>query len=585
MSFLHILTLLSGIALFLFGMTLMGDSLNNIAGNKLQVVLYKLAGSKKMAILLGAAVTAVIQSSSATSIMVVGFVNSGVMKVTGGISIILGAILGTSITGWVVSLGNIAGNGIASILSTTTITAFVAIIGIIPYFFLKKKSTYKDIGSILMGFAVLMYGMSIMSSAVSPLRNSPVFINFITSFENPVFGILFGLLFTTIIQSSSATVGILQTLSLTGSISFSIAFPILVGIGIGAAVPVLLSALSATNRGKRTAFSYLAICAISGLAITVIYYILNAFVGFKIQNKILTVVDIALLNTIYRLVIVILTAPFINVLEKYLSKFFPDDKSALEEESDFARLDDRLLKNPAVALEQCKAVTFEMANRARLNLENAFNLERNYDEATFKKIEQMEDSIDRYDDKISTYLMKLTSQKLTDNQTKETSKYLHAITDFERIGDHAMNIAQTFKKMNEKAVSFSNLAQKESDILISAIREIFEATLKCFYENDYVTAVRVEPFEELIDEICDKMKFNHVERLHSGICKLDQGFPFLDLVTDCERISDHCSNIAIALIELKINKLNAHEYALTLKEKQSEEFSEYYEMYAEKYQI
>lgn len=585
MSFLYVLTLLSGIALFLFGMTLMGDSLNNVAGNKLQVVLYKLAGSTKMAILLGALVTAVIQSSSATSIMVVGFVNSGVMKVTGGISIILGAILGTSITGWVVSLGNIAGDGIASILSTSTITALVAVIGIVPYFFLKKKGAYKDIGSILMGFAVLMYGMSIMSSAVSPLRNSPVFINLITSFENPIFGILFGLLFTTIIQSSSAAVGILQTLSLTGAISFAIAFPILVGIGIGAAVPVLLSALSVSNRGKRTAFSYLAICAISGLVIAIIYYILNAFIGFGIQNKILTVVDIALLNTIYRLIIVILTAPFIKVFEKYLSRFFPDDKIALEEEADFARLDDGLLKNTAVALEQCKAVTFEMANRTRLNLENALKLAEKYDEAIYKKIEQLEDSVDRYDDRLSTYLMKITSQKLNKAQAKETSKYLHSITDLERISDHAMNIAETFKKINEKNISFSAQAQNEANVLFSAIQEIFATTLKCFNENDYVTAIRVEPFEELIDEICDKMKFNHVERLHSGVCNLDQGFPFIDLVTDCERISDHCSNIAIALIELKTDKLEAHEYALTLKEKQSEEFSKYYEMYAEKYQI
>lgn len=579
-----LLGLLGGVALFLFGMSLMGDGLKKVAGSKLEVLLYQLSGTPLRGLLLGTGVTAVIQSSSATSVMVVGFVNSGMMKVNQAIGIILGAIIGTSVTGWILSLSELSGSGWLSLLSTETLTSVIAVIGIVLRMFSKKQST-RHLADILLGFAVLMYGMHAMSDAVKPLRDSPLFLDFITTFSNPLFGILIGIVFTAVIQSASAAVGILQALAATGAIDFAIAFPMIMGICIGASVPVLLTAIGSSTAAKRTALTYLIIGVAGAVVVGGIFYGINAATPFAILSQTMTATTIALLNTIYRVAVVLPLAIAIPLLDKLVTAIIPDRPEDEEMTADMDRLEDRFLQHPALAVEQCRLTISEMARKAKTNLEVAFALLRQYTNDGFQKAEALESVIDRYEDKIGTYLMKLTGRELTPKLSRQVSKYLHTVGDFERLSDHALNIAENAQEIHEKNINFSDEGRTELDVLTAAVEDVLDLAVRAFIDDDFALARRVEPLEDHIDDLCDEMKIHHVERLQDGRCTLNQGFVFNDLLTNFERVADHCSNIAVAVLELESDNFNTHAYLKNIKEMHTGQYEALAEEYAEKYRF
>ena len=584
MSVADVISLLGGIALFLFGMSLMGEGLKKVAGSRLELVLYKLSSTPLKGVLLGTGVTAVIQSSSATSVMVVGFVNSGMMKVKQAIGVIMGAILGTSVTGWILCLSSLeGGSGVVQLLSTEVLTGIVAVVGIILRMFTGKTSN-RYVGEILLGFAVLMYGMSAMSGAVSPLRESKAFIRILTSFSNPILGILVGLAFTSVLQSASAAVGILQALAITGAVTFEVALPIVMGIAIGAAVPVLLSALGANLNGKRTAFIYLLIDVLGVLIWALLFYGANAIIHFTFLDTVMSSVSIALMNTLFRLATVIVLLPCIGLMEHMVELLFPDDGSAAEEQ-EMDRLEERFLQHPALSIEQSRLVTNSMAERAEGNLLMAVGLRNRWSDKDFRMVGETESVIDRYEDKLGTYLMKITSKSLSQSQSEEVSKYLHTISDFERISDHALNISEAAKEIHDKDLQFSPEACHELDVIESAVREILSIAVGAFVENDPQRAARVEPLEEIIDGLCDEMKSHHVDRLQSGSCTLNQGFVFNDLLTNYERVADHCSNIAVAIIELESDSFDTHEYLNSVRAMKSSSFARYYEEYKQEYHL
>ena len=584
MSVADVISLLGGIALFLFGMSLMGEGLKKVAGSRLELVLYKLSSTPLKGVLLGTGVTAVIQSSSATSVMVVGFVNSGMMKVKQAIGVIMGAILGTSVTGWILCLSSLeGGSGVVQLLSTEVLTGIVAVVGIILRMFTGKTSN-RYVGEILLGFAVLMYGMSAMSGAVSPLRESEAFIRILTSFSNPILGILVGLVFTSVLQSASAAVGILQALAITGAVTFEVALPIVMGIAIGAAVPVLLSALGANLNGKRTAFIYLLIDVLGVLIWALLFYGANAIIHFTFLDAVLSSVSIALMNTLFRLATVIVLLPCIGLMERMVELLFPDDGSAAEEQ-EMDRLEERFLQHPALSIEQSRLVTNSMAERAEGNLLMAVGLRNRWSDKDFRMVGETESVIDRYEDKLGTYLMKITSKSLSQSQSEEVSKYLHTISDFERISDHALNISEAAKEIHDKDLQFSPEACHELDVIESAVREILSVAVGAFVENDPQRAARVEPLEEIIDGLCDEMKSHHVDRLQSGSCTLNLGFVFNDLLTNYERVADHCSNIAVAIIELESDSFDTHEYLNSVRAMKSSSFARYYEEYKQEYHL
>ena len=585
MGISDVITLLGGVALFLFGMSLMGDGLKKVAGNKLELVLYRLSSTPIKGVLLGTGVTAVIQSSSATSVMVVGFVNSGMMQVKQAIGVVMGAILGTSITGWLLCLSDLSGgSGWIDLLSTSTLTGLVAVIGIVLRMAGKRQSTLA-IGNILMGFAVLMFGMSAMSGAVAPLKESAAFTGLLTSFSNPFLGILVGIIFTSVLQSASAAVGILQALAITGAVTFEVAFPIIMGVAIGAAVPVLLSALGANICGRRTAFVYLLIDMLGVAIWASVFYALNAFAHFSFLTMPMTTVSIALLNTLFRLATVVVLTPFIGHLERFVCFLIPDKHGADPAQLEMDRLEERFLQHPALAIEQSREVTAAMANTARSNLMDALQLIGSYSDKGFQHIEEQEDTIDRFEDKLGTYLMKITVKSLNTRQSEEVSKYLHTISDFERIGDHALNIAECAKEIHEKNIVFSEQAQHELAVLEQAIREILHLSVDTFIASNVEDARRVEPLEEIIDTLCDEMKSHHIDRLQQGVCTLNQGFVFNDLLTNFERVADHCSNIALAVIELQSDSFDTHEYVRSLKMMKDESFARYYDEYKQTYAL
>ena len=585
MGIADVISLLGGIALFLYGMAVMGDNLKKVAGSKLELVLYKLSGTPLRGVLLGTGVTAVIQSSSATSVMVVGFVNSGMMKVRQAIGVIMGAILGTSVTGWILCLNSLSGgSGWVDLLSTATLTGLFAIVGILLRM-MKKKPSRKYVGNILLGFAVLMYGMTAMSGAVAPLKESPEFIAILTTFSNPLLGILVGLVFTSVLQSASAAVGILQVLSGTGAITFQIALPIIMGIAIGAAVPVLLSALGANISGKRTAFVYLLIDVLGAAIWAVIFYGANAIVHFTFMNTVMTTVTVALMNTLFRLATVLVLMPAIPLMEKLVIWLIPDKENELLEQHDMDRLEERFLQHPALAIEQSRLVTDSMAEKARDNLLRAMHLRKEYSERGFEQVDEVEQLIDRYEDKLGTYLMKLTARSLSPEQTEEVAKYLHTISDFERISDHACNVADVCQEIDEKKIEFSESARHELQVLEGAVTEILAISIEAFTSGTLQLAAREEPLEEIIDGLCDEMKSHHVDRLQQGMCTLNQGFVFNDLLTNYERVADHCSNIAVAVIEVESDSFDTHEYLNSVKAVKDASFARFYDEYKQKYSI
>ncbi len=585
MNVSNVISLLGGVALFLFGMTLMGEGLKRVAGSRLELILYRLSSTPLRGLLLGAGVTGVIQSSAATSVMVVGFVNSGMMKFRQAISVILGALIGTSVTGWIICLSSIEGaGGWASLFSTATISAVVAVAGIVLRMF-SKNVTRRHVGDIFLGFSVLMFGMQLMSGSVAPLRESETFISVLTTFQNPALGILVGAVFTAVLQSASAAVGILQALSATGAVTFAAAYPIVLGIAVGAAVPVLLSALGARVNGRRTAVSYLFAELTGAVFCALVFYGLDFFFDFGIKYAVMDTVSIALLNTVFRTVTAFALLPLIDKMADIICSLVKESEGERLANREFDRLDERFLEHPAVAVEQSRLTVNSMAETARLNLIDSMRLLDNYTPALFDKVQATEDLVDQFEDKLGTYLVKLTALELTVEQSERVSKYLHALSDFERISDHAVNISENAQEKNDKRVRFSADAEHELHVLNSAIEEILAMSIKSFIDDDIATAYRVEPLEERIDVLCDEMKLRHVDRLQRGECSLEHGFLFNDLLTNFERVADHCSNIAIALIELHAHEYDTHTYVINLKELHSHNFDALYAEYSERYRI
>ena len=582
MTVSDIIALFSGVALFLFGMTLMGDGLKKVSGNKLEPILFRLSGTPLRGVALGAGVTAVIQSSSATSVMMVGFVNSGMMKVRQAISVILGAILGTSITGWVICLGYIEGpSGLSSLLSTSTLTGIIAVVGIILRMFSKKR-IHKNVGDILMGFAVLMFGMSTMSGAVSGLGEQAWFRGLLSRMSHPLVGILAGLAFSALLQSASAAVGIVQAMSVTGAMTLGAALPLLMGITIGASLPVLLSALGANPAGKRTAYSYLVASFMGVMVCASLFYIGDAMFRFRFLNWIMDPFSLALVNTVLRLAILTLLAPFIDVLEAVSLTLVPDRRA----ETDPAlRLEERFLSHPALAIEQSRLTICEMANETEDAMKAATKLLSAYSDAGFEYVQNLEAAGDRYEDALGSYLVKLTGRDLTENQGKAASVFLHTLSDFERISDHALNIAKSANEMHEKGMTFSEDAKHELAVMTSAVAEVLSITIRAFDSADIELARRVEPLEEVVDGLCDKLKLRHVERLQRGQCTIANGFVFNDLITNYERVSDQCSNIAVAMIELSEGSFDTHEYVEEVREDQSAAYERWLREYKARFAI
>lgn len=581
-----VIILLGGIALFLFGMQLMGDGLKKVAGGKLEVILYRLSNTPLKGVLLGTGVTAIIQSSSATSVMVVGFVNAGMIKMKQAIGIIMGAIIGTSVTGWVLCLSDISGGaGWVDLLSTEVLAAIIGVIGIM-FRMICKNHTKKHIGDIMIGFCILMVGMQNMSAAVAPLRSEPAFIDMLTKFSNPFIGILIGLLVTAVLQSASATVGILQALSVTGAISFSVALPIIMGIAVGAAMPVIISSFGATTDGKRTAFVYLLVDALGALIWAVVFYSVNHFVHFSFMDRTMTTVSIAFVNSLFRVATVAVLFPFIRFLEKMVCAIF---KEVVDEEDkdivEISVLDDRFIAHPTVAIEQAKTVLCSMAHMAQKNLIRSMELLDTFSQEKYDKIQRREDKVDRYEDKLGTYLVKITQQELTSGQNKEVSKLLHTISDFERISDHAVNISQAAAELFNEKLRFSDCAVEDVELMSLIMKEIVGNVIDAFEQNKVEYAYKTEPLEELVDIYCDEMKMNHVKRVQKGECTLHQGFIFNDLLTDFERIADHCSNVAVAIIELELNVFDTHEYLINLKKDNGTNFDKYFEEYKEMFPL
>ena len=584
MSFSNVFALLGGVALFLFGMSLMGDGLKRVAGNRMELVLYRLTGTPLRGALLGTGVTAVIQSSSATSVMVVGFVNSGMMKLQQAVPVIQGALIGTSITGWIIALSSVSGSSWATLFSTSTLAALMAVVGILMRMF-SKRQIHHHVGDILLGFAVLMFGMQDMSGAVAPLKTDPAFISMMTAFSNPLLGFLVGAAFTAVLQSASAAVGILQALSMTGAITFDTAYPLILGIAVGSSVPVLLSAFGAKADGRRTAFSYLVIEAIGALIFGLLYYALSFFFDLGLHRLQMNPVNIALVNTLFRVATAVVLLPLDGLIIRLVQRIVKQREDEKIAEGELDRLDERFLQHPALAVEQSHLTVNAMARTALDNIRMAIGLLDQYSADGMRKVEQTEDLVDRYEDKLGTYLVKLNTNELSREQNESVSKYLHTLSDFERISDHSMNLAAVGSEIKEKNIQFSPEAKKELSVLTAALQEILTLSFGAFLEEDEQKARQVEPLEEQIDALCDEMKLRHVERLQQGTCSLGQGFVFNDILTNFERVADHCSNIAVAMIELADDEFDTHDYIINLKQLHSQQFEQMVEQYAEKYKI
>ena len=583
MNIQNIISMLSGLALFLYGITLMGEGLNLVAGNKLEVVLYRLTSSRFKGILLGTLVTAVIQSSTAASVMVVGFVNSGLMHFAQAVAVILGSILGTSVTGWIVALSAIGGGGgWVDLLSTAALTGIVAVIGIILKKFCKKPVQH-HIGDILLGFAVMLFGLSVMK----PLHDSESFLRWMVSLSNPLLGFLIGAVFTAFVQSSAASVGVLQALAVTGAVSFGDAYSLLLGIAVGGALPVLLGTLSADRSGLRTAVAHLLIDVLSALLCGVLFFAADAILPFSFADKPVGIVDIAILNTVIRLFTVIVFAPFIGALEKLCLAIVRvrEEEQQPQEQQPQILLEERFMRYPALALEQSRRVVDEMAQLVQSDLLSSIALLSAYSDDVYKRIQEQEAMADRYEDALGSYLLRITPTELTKEQNEALHKYLHTITDFERISDHANNIADCAKEIFEKQIVFSEASKHELEVLRGAITEIVTMTIEAFTRDDLRLALRVEPLEELIDCLCDEIHENHIERLQQGLCTLQNGYVLNDLLTNFERVGDHCSNVAVAMIELSEDVFDTHEYLNSLKSIKDTAFAQSFEEFKQRYSL
>lgn len=583
MNIFNVLQLLGGLALFLYGMNLMGEALEKKAGGKLKTILASFTSNPFKGFLLGLAVTAVIQSSSATTVMVVGFVNSGIMTLHQAIGVIMGANLGTSVTSWLLSLSGIEGDAFwIQLLKPDSFTPVFAFIAIIIIMFFKNSSKKLDTASILIGFAILMYGMNFMSDAVSGLKDIPQFAELLLLFSNPILGVLAGAVLTAVIQSSSASVGILQALSLTGTVSFSSAIPIIMGQNIGTCVTALISSFGANKNAKRAAVVHLCFNTIGTVFWLAVYWAVTAIFSIEYFDKnFVDPLSIAILHTAFNILSILIQAPFIKYIEKLACVIVRDGKS--EGDEDFALLDDRLLSTPTIAIERSRMVAVKMAETSVKTLKHSFELLFDYNEKGALAVRAGEDKTDKYEDSLGTYLVKVSSKNMSEADSHEVSKLLHMIGDFERIGDHAVNIIESADEIKNKGLEFSPDAKKEIGVMIDAVKEILDLSLCAFRDNDLTKAYSVEPLEQVVDTLKLQLKSSHVNRLRKNECTIEMGFVHSDLLTNLERVSDHCSNIAACMIEIAHNSLDMHEYISSLNENHSDIYNERFTFYSEKY--
>ena len=578
MSIFNVFTLFGGLAMFLFGMDIMGKALEKQAGNKLQMILARMTDNPLKGFILGMTVTAVIQSSSATTVMVVGFVNSGLMQLHQAVGVIMGSNVGTTVTSWILSLSGVEGDGfLATLLKPTGFSPILALIGIILYMFMKNERA-KGVGTILLGFALLMTGMSTMSDAMAPLADIPEFQALFVKFEMPLLGLLFGAALTALLQSSSASVGILQALSLTGGITCGSALPIILGQNIGTCVTAMLSSVGANKSARRAAIVHLYFNVIGALLFMGVFYGLNALLHFSFLDAAVTPLTIALLHTCFNVVATTVLLPFARVLEKLAYLTIPDHENPGKTEM----LDERLLATPAVAVQNSHMQTVNMAETVRSNLLQAMSLVHKWDPTCAESVSTNEDIIDTYEDRIGSYLVKLSERDLTTEDSHEVSVLLHTIGDFERIGDHACNIYDSAEEIHEKNMQMSAEAWSELSVLESVIQDILDRTMHTFETNDLHAATKVEPMEQVVDDLVRSMRDRHIRRLQSGQCCIEAGFVLQDLLINYERIADHCSNIAVAMIEVAEDKFDVHEYVSTLRDA-NEKYDERYEKYGRRY--
>ena len=600
MDIFSLLSMIGGLALFLYGMEVLGDGLKKASGGKLEHILEKLTSNKLMAVLLGAGVTAVIQSSSATTVMVVGFVNSGIMKLSQAVGVILGANVGTTVTAWILSLTDVNGSGFfLQLLKPTSFSPILAIIGVC-LISMGKKERQKNIGTILIGFAVLMFGMNAMSSAVEPLdtmstaveplAEQPEFSHILLMFSNPVLGMLVGLILTAVIQSSSASIGILQALCATGVVSYATAIPIIMGQNVGTCVTALISSAGASKNAKRAALIHLYYNIIKTVAFMAVFYALNAFIHFAFLEEAASALGIAVIHTAFNVAAVIIIFPVSWILEKLAYLTIPETEEEREKEAEKSRkeiqlLDTRFLSTPGFALEQCKNVAVDMADYSREALFLAIQMLDKFDKASADRVVELENIVDHYEDEIGAYLVKLSSRHLTEKDSQHLSVLLHSIGDFERISDHAINIMEAAKEMHAKELDFSRKAREELGIYTGAIKDIINTSVLVFQEEDLKLAAMIEPMEEVIDYLSVEVKKRHMKRLRKGKCTIEMGFILSDIVTNYERVSDHCSNIALSLLQLNEENFEAHEYQEAISSKDNVAFTTEVKHLKERYQL
>ena len=588
MDFFSILTLIGGLALFLYGMNAMGDGLAKVSGGKLEKILENLTSSPIKAVLLGAGVTAVIQSSSATTVMVVGFVNSGIMKLSQAVGVIMGANIGTTVTSWILSLTGIqSDNFIIRMFKPTSFSPILAIIGVVFILFI-NDSKKKDIGTIFIGFAILMYGMDMMSSAVKPLAEVPAFTNLLLKFSNPLLGVLAGALLTAVIQSSSASVGILQALCLTGAVPFSAAIPIIMGQNIGTCITAIISAIGAKKNAKRAAAVHLYFNLIGTVIFMTVFYIINAIVGFSFFHQSATPAGIAIIHSVFNITATIILLPFAKGLEKLACLTIRDKKEDVAvsaEDKEFMILEPRFLEKPAFAVEQSRNAARKMAEESHNALFTALKLVDKYSEDDVERVQNMEAKVDRYEDELGTYLVKLSHKDISEADSHSLSIMLHCIGDFERISDHAVNIMESAQELHKKGLKFSASAKKDLEVLGEAVEDIVNTSYEVFDKQDMKLAEKIEPLEEVIDELSKEVKRRHVQRLRSGECTIEMGFILSDITTCLERVADHCSNIGVCVTQVNEDLYDTHSHLNTVKSHPDETFYHELEDARIKYQL
>ena len=587
MDLFNVLTMIGGLALFLYGMDAMGAGLSRLSGGRMDRLLERLTSNRFMAVLLGMAVTAVIQSSSATTVMVVGFVNSGIMKLSQAVGIIMGANIGTTVTSWLLSLTGIeSSNMFLRMLKPSSFSPVLAMVGV-AFLMFSKKDKKKDIGSILIGFAILMFGMETMSGAVKPLAEMESFTSIFTMFSNPVLGMLVGAVLTAVIQSSSASVGILQALCATGAVTFGTALPIIMGQNIGTCVTAIISSVGASKNAKRAAAVHLYFNVIGTVLFMIVFYTLNSFLHFEFLGDAAAPAGIAVVHSLFNIGATLILFPFAKGLEKLAILTIPDHETEEEKvvHEDFSRLDDRFLDKPGLALEESHIVTCSMANQTQEAVKLAIELMGEFDETKAARVMELEDRVDKYEDILGTYLVKISSKEVSHRDSRVMSMLLHNIGDFERISDHAVNLMQAAREMSDKKLEFSDSAKEDLAVFTRAVSDIVELAFSSFRNDDKNMAKKVEPLEQVIDSINKEEKQRHIKRLTQGKCTIELGFILADISTNLERVSDHCSNLAASLLQVDEEDFDTHEFLGEMKDESNQEFRRAYQAMIQRYKL